>query len=305
MSSIEFCSTNELCGCGNRAAASAISLSPFNGHSRKASDCRNVHWLSVVLTLGLSLAALTTQAAIVPRLDRGDNLTIVAIGTSLTAPGSTWFSRMGTWLGVKYPGKVALYNEAIASSASKYTNTYTSPDSGLDVQLTNALGHNPDAIFIEFATNDAYAPYSITPQMSKDNLQAMIDQINLWATMNYKQVDIVVQTMNNVIDEHATDRPNLATYFDGYRTVALANHVLLIDHYSNWMNLYDSEADHGTWHNYVADGIHPNDLGAEKMIVPEIQRALNSQVPEPTSYVQCAGLLCGLVIKLWQKGKLR
>jgi lysophospholipase L1-like esterase len=207
-------------------------------------------------------------------------MTITAIGTSLTnASFGSWFGQMGAWLESEYPSQVTLFNEAIPSSASKYTTTYTSPGSGLDVQLANALAHNPDAVFIEFGMNDAYTPYGISVQMSKDNLQAMIDQIHTWASSRSKSVDIVIQTMNN--DGGSSLRPNLAAYYQGYRDVATANGLLLIDNYANWMNLYQTDAT--TWRSYVPDGVHPNALGTEKIILPEIERALMSQVPEPST----------------------
>jgi acyl-CoA thioesterase I len=243
-------------------------------------------------------AAGTAQASIVATLDRGENVTITAIGTSLTnAAHSTWFGKMGDWLDSQYPQQVTLYNEGVSSSASKYTDTYTSPSSGLDVQLGKALAHNPDAVFIEFGMNDAYAPYGISVQMSKDNLQTMIDQINSWASSHGKAVDIVVQTMNN--DGGSGLRPNLAAYYQGYRDVAAANELLLIDNYANWMNLY--QTDPATWRLYVPDGVHPNAEGSDKIILPEIERALMSQAPEPTGMAMLLGCaLVMLLVCLWK-----
>lgn len=241
-----------------------------------------------ILLLASPLAA--AQKGIIPRLENGENLKIAAIGTSLTAtPGSWWFGDIGTWLSDKYPGQVTLYDEAVSGSASKYTATYTLPESGLDVQLGRALAHAPDAIFIEFAINDAYTPYSITQPMSKDNLQTMINQVNAYATGVGKTVNIVVQTMNNCADvnghDAATKRPDLASYYQGYRDVAAANsNVLLIDNYPNWVDLYNSEPNHATWLSYMDSyGIHPNAAGTQAITMPEIKRALLSQTPEPSS----------------------
>jgi lysophospholipase L1-like esterase len=216
------------------------------------------------------LVTATAQADIVPRLNEGESLKIAAIGTSLTNPDhSYWFGRMGTWLNTLYPGQVTLDNQAISGS-----NSF----SGLNVQLPNALARDPDAIFIEFAINDAYTPYGISQQTSAANLQALITQIDTWATSRQKDVDIVVQTMNNTVN---TNRPNLAAYTQGYRDVAAANDVLLIDHYANWLSLYESQPDHAKWYTYAPDALHPNDLGAQYVILPEIQRVLLAQVPEP------------------------
>lgn len=268
--------------------------------------------LLTTCAVSIVCAEVAAQAAILPRLDRGDSLTISAIGTSFTgyywdpvnqvSEPSTWFSRTGAWLDALYPGKVTLYNEGIGGAASKYTPTYSAVNgqSGLDYQLDRALAHNPDVVFIEFAANDAYVPYGISKQMSKDNLQTMIDRINGYAAGRHKQVDIIIQTMANFAGQHAAARPEIADYYQGYRDVAAANGLLLVDNYVNWVKLYDSEADHATWNSYMNCGVHPNDLGAERVIVPEVQRALLNQAPEPTGMVLLVTGLLGVVAYVWR-----
>jgi lysophospholipase L1-like esterase len=235
----------------------------------------------------------SSHAAILPRLEQGESLTICAIGTSLTGDyfdpdakagkRSAWFPLMGEWLNSLYPGKVTLFNEGIGGAASKFTATYKQPGSGLDVQLDKALAHNPDVLFIEFGANDSYSPFGISPQASKANLQAMIDRTNAWAKSHGKKVDIVLQTMNNTPGEHAAVRPNLEAYYQVHRDVTAANGLLLVDHYVNWLALYNRDSDHATWKSYMSNNIHPNELGAKQVILPEIQRALKRQASEPTT----------------------
>jgi lysophospholipase L1-like esterase len=172
--------------------------------------------------------------------------------------------------------------------------------------LPAALQHNPDVIFIEFAINDSSTDLNIPLETSKANLQTMIDTIRDWAADKNKSVDIVIQTMNN--EPWSGVRPNLPDYYQGYREVAAANGLLLIDNYPNWLNLYNKEANHPTWKSYMdAIGVHPNALGVEKVILPEIQRALNSQVPEPPSLVLLGtgliALTAGLLAYLWKRRK--
>jgi acyl-CoA thioesterase I len=258
-----------------------------------------IHLPRLIIALCLCLLASRGEATVISRLNNGENLAIAAIGTSLTAaPYGSWFGQMGAWLDARYPNQLTYFNDAVPSSASKYTATYTGPASGLDVQLGNALAQSPDAVFIEFAMNDAYAPYGISAQMSKDNLQAMIDQINAWSANHHKPVDIIVQTMNN--EPVTGQRPNLSDYYQGYRNVAAANHLLLVDHYPNWVSLYNSAPT--TWHSYVPDGIHPNVQGTQNVIVPEIERALMNEVPEPTvATMLVGGGLLGRLLHLWRK----
>lgn len=252
--------------------------------------------VSACSLLGICLLANNLQAKIIPRLQSGENLTITAIGTSLTA-GGAWLGQMANWMNTTFPGQVTVHNCGIGASASQNTSTYTAPTSGLGVQLGNALATNPDAIFIEFAMNDAYAPYGISQQASRENLQTMINLINIWASDNKKKVDIIIQTMNNAADingyAEGSARPQLADYYGGYRSVAAANHLLLIDHYPNWMNLYNSESNHATWLSYTdVYGVHPNVSGTQQVVLPTIQGALMSEAPEPQSAILAAiGLL--------------
>ena len=244
--------------------------------------------LRLLLTLALALILWNASAAILERLQKGEDLTIAAIGTSLTDKGfnkdTGWFEQTGAWLnGLSFPGKVTLANRAVCGSASRTDPTTTGSKDGFH-QLNEVLEHdNPDVIFIEFAINDAYLPYHISQKQSQENLQTMIRQIRDWADRQNqgkgKTVDIVVQTMNNCIGHEAEKRPNLAQYYLGYEEVANANPgVLFIDHYSLWLGLYHSREDDAPWTSWVPDTIHPNARGAKEVIVPRIQKALYAQV---------------------------
>ena len=243
---------------------------------------------ALALVAALVSSLLPTQGAILERLQNGESLTIGAIGTSLTDQNWNknhgWFEQIGTWLnGLSYPGRVRLANRAVCGSASKTDPGTTDSRDGFR-QLSDLLTNdNPDVVFIEFGINDAYTPYRISEQESRDNLQAMINQIRDWAAKQNqgsgKNVEIVVQTMNNCVSMHSAQRPELAQYYQIYREVAQANKgVLFIDTYGKWLELYKSQLDHSTWNGYVPDGIHPNAEGAKAIIVPSVQQALQGQV---------------------------
>ena len=75
-------------------------------------------WLvSAASAICCVLMASAAHGDIITKLKQGKNLTISAIGTSLSATSnSTWFAKMGTWLNTEYPGQVTLDNEAIGGS---------------------------------------------------------------------------------------------------------------------------------------------------------------------------------------------
>ncbi len=124
----------------------------------------------------------------------------------------------------------------------------------------------------------------VEEKASRDNLQSIIDQIRAWAAKQNqgkgKNVEIVVQAMNNCVNAHADQRPELGQYYQGYREVAKANKgVLFIDTYGKWLELYNSQPDHATWISNVPDGLHPNAEDAKAIIVPSVRQALQRQVP--------------------------
>jgi len=245
--------------------------------------------LTRLLQLALATALIwipsTAWGAILERLKNGENLTVTAIGTSLTAVNwGYWFQPTGDWLnGQGFPGKVTLANRAECGSASRHEPGTPDYRDGMNQLADMLVKDNPDAVFIEFGINDAYLQYKISKQASRANLQSMIDQIRVWAAKQNqgkgKNVEIVVQTMNNCVHVHADQRPELTQYYQGYREIAQANKgVLFIDTYHKWLDLYNSQPDHATWNSYVPDGIHPNAEGAKGIIVPSVQQALQGQL---------------------------
>jgi lysophospholipase L1-like esterase len=246
---------------------------------------------------------MAAQGAVIQRLEQGDHLNIAAIGTSLTDANfnaQNWFAQTGAWLQAKYPGQVALSNRAVSGTASLNLPQFDRAHGGT-WQLEQVLANdNPDAIFIEFAINDAYKAFNISPTASANSLKTLIDRIKNWSTNRGKTVDIIVQTMNNTGPSYAASENDTAPYYQAWREQAVASKVLLIDHEPNWLRLYNSQADHAAWKGYVTDDIHPNTLGATNVIVPEVQRVLMGQVPEPSCFVLLGPSMLGLLCYAWR-----
>ncbi len=239
---------------------------------------------AILLLILVSSTAMTARGAIVERLKNGESLSIAAIGTSLTDENfnpQNWFAQTGAWLSAEYPGQVTLSNRAVSATASVDLPQYNRPHGGT-WQMEEVLANdNPDAIFIEFAINDAYKQFNISPSQSAANLQALIDRAQGWAANRGKTVEIIVQTMNNTGPSYAHLENDVGPYYQAWRDQAAANGALLIDHYPNWMDLYNSQSDHATWKSYIPDDIHPNTAGTTQVILPEVQRVLNGQVAPP------------------------
>jgi len=80
--------------------------------------------------------------------------------------------------------------------------------------------------------------------------------------------------MNPPIREHLEARPRIEIYNQMVRDLAAERKLLLIDHYPSWKTVLDRDLN--TFLAYCPDGIHPNALGCEKIITPNILAALSA-----------------------------
>lgn len=256
---------------------------------------------AVAIVILIAFAASGAHGAVIERLDRGETLKIAAIGTSLTDPGvSAWFAQMGAWLSAEYPGQVSLSNRAVSGTASVNLPEFDRPHGG-PWQLNQVLTYdNPDVLFIEFATNDAATLFDISVDESRANLRSLITTANAWAANKGKPLEIIVQTMNNVRPD-LDSYDDVGPYYQAWREEAASNGALVIDNYSNWLDLYNSEPNHATWNFYVPDGLHPTALGSANVILPEIQRVLTAQAPEPPMLGLASLGLVWLLLYRWRK----
>ena len=214
-----------------------------------------------------------TGARFVRDLQAGKKVVIVTMGTSLT--GGTWRwpdVMMNDWLNKDFPGQATLFNEGVGASSTAVGPAGNQKLSGLG-KLSDVLARKPDVIFIEFGTNDAYVPYKTSLAESKRNLNKIIDAIQAADP----KTEIVLQTMNSCKDKpgvglHATNRPQIAAYFQLYRDVARERNLLLVDHYPNWLKIMTTEPDR--FDQLVPDRIHPQAEGYRTVLLPQLKAKL-------------------------------
>ncbi len=223
------------------------------------------------MVFGVALQTLAGgKSGLAKKLQRGEQVKIAALGTSLTGGKWRWFDVMKEWLDEQYPNQCTYFNEGVGASAS----SYPPGNSGLDKVKVVATYH-PDVVFIEFTVNDAYKPYAISVEESRRNLECMISTLKI----ANPEVEIILQTMNLVIDmpevnmTESTKRSGLSEYLEMYRQVAKEQKLLLIDHYPNW-NRYFKKEGRDAYIKLVTDGIHPNMEGYRKILLPELTRRL-------------------------------
>jgi lysophospholipase L1-like esterase len=227
--------------------------------------------LASVLFCGMhTLSADLHASHLLDNLQAGRAQKIVVYGTSLTE-GGRWPDDLSVWLNELHPGQVTLINSGLSGKAS---------NTALANLETKVIAHAPDVVFIEFTVNDAFTAYTqadldlgITPEKSQDNLNRMIDAI-LKAKPG---TEIILQTMNPAWDapngnKSSSKRPDLAAYYEGYRKIAAARHLLLIDHYANWNRLLTT--DPASFQSYVPDGVHPTPVASTAVTFAEIKKVL-------------------------------
>ena len=230
--------------------------------------------LRIVVMIGLLCCAhgACAASALIERLEAGQDQTVVVYGTSLTA-GGAWVSQLSTSLNESYTGQLTWVNSGLSGKAS---------NSGVANLAEEVLAESPDAVFIEFAMNDAFTAYEpgdidlgITPAQSQANLNSMIDSI----LGQNPDCEIILQTMNPAWDapngnQSGSKRPNLATYYQGYRDVAQTRGLAIVDNNTIWEKLRSNQL--SAFNSYVSDGVHPNAAGYAHLVTPALRHVLGA-----------------------------
>ncbi|TWT85957.1 GDSL-like Lipase/Acylhydrolase [Posidoniimonas polymericola] len=233
-------------------------------------SCRS---LTLLVLFGAGVQA-AQPAQFVERLRDGDPQTVVTYGTSLTA-GGAWSPQLSSRLSAAYPGELTWVNSGLSGKAS---------NSGVANLSSRVLSHSPDAVFIEFAMNDAFTAYEdgnidqgISVAHARTNLESMIDSIQ----SQNPAAEVFLQTTNPAWDApngnlSGTKRPDLPDYYQMYRDVGAERGLTLIDNHMVWSTLQQN--DPKEFQSRVADGTHPDALGYQRYATPALLYALGAEM---------------------------
>ena len=195
--------------------------------------------------------------SLVKNLQHGRDQKAMFVGTSLTA-GYSWPCALQAALANKYEGRMIISDRAIPSTQST-----------VGVQQIEAWlsEDHPDAVFIEYAINDASGS-----AVSLDQSRANVDAIVAAILKSNPGADIILLTMDNPEGKALEERPGIEKYYQLYRDYAATHKMTLIDDYPIWKKLY--ETDPIQWKIYVPDGIHPTFEGNRAVALGNMVSAL-------------------------------
>jgi acyl-CoA thioesterase I len=218
---------------------------------------------TTLVILGALAVSASLSAADAPdfikRLAAGQKQHVIVYGTSLTQSGA-WPGLFKEVLDKKFPKLVTLTNSAQSGMCSQF---------GVENLDKRVIEKKPDALFIEFAVNDAHEKFKLSVDGARKNLEAMIERTQ----KAHPQCEIILLTMNPVTGQNGKNRLNKTDdYYQMYRDVAKERKLRLVDIHQKWkVILAKSEAD---FLKLAPDGLHPNKEGAEKVIVPALEEGL-------------------------------
>lgn len=225
--------------------------------------------MSLLVAVAFGGGAVAAEKAAAPgggsrmvaALAAGKKQTVVAYGTSLTAGGG-WVTQVQNALDKRYPGRLTLINSGSSGQWSKW---------GLENLDERVIAKKPDAVFIEFAVNDAVARFSCSVAQSRTHLETMINRI----LKARPACEIILMTMTPADaypKGHGSYRDNLPAYYQMVRDVARDRHLVLVDNDPNWRAL--RKADKEKFARFVPDSIHPVAEGCREVVTPEILNVL-------------------------------
>ncbi|UPK29780.1 SGNH/GDSL hydrolase family protein [Bradyrhizobium sp. 195] len=181
-------------------------------------------------------------------------LTVVALGTSLTHSGG-WLKPLETQLSECLDRSVNVLNFGRDGATS---------DWGVAV-LEDVVHAGPDVVLIEFSINDAALTKGTSLRRSRENVKTIVLRLR----DALPRLKIFLMTMNPAFGPRAWIRPQIAAYYDVYRTLAAELDVGYIDNLPDWNNLTELRA-------RIPDGLHPVPEWAGRILVPTIARAIAS-----------------------------
>lgn len=209
--------------------------------------------LRVHICVGASLVlgALAGPSSAAPQKSP-DSLTVVALGTSLTANGG-WLDAIEKTLKACHRQDVRLLNFGASAKTSAWGRQ----------QIERVIAAHPDILLIEFAINDAHLLKGMSRTEARDNIRTIVAGVK----RHVPDVRVHLLSMNPVHGLRAWLRPRYNDYNDDYAELAAQLGARWIDLRPVWAT---SGLDLAA---AIPDGVHPTQGAAREVVVREFERA--------------------------------
>lgn len=223
-------------------------------HSVKWGGAAGLAMLLAMLLSGAALLwPLVRPSAAPPRDIALPDLTedrprIVVLGTSLSAPPQTWPAALALALDTCRGGTASVVPVAGPGRGS---------DWGLG-QIARVVDAAPDVVLIEFAINDADLRDGLSARHSAENHRRVVAGI----AAALPRARIALMTMSPAQGPRGWIRPFLPARYAAQHDLATELGIGLVDLYPRWMAMSRP------WKEIAADGLHPDPVVAEAVIVP-------------------------------------
>lgn len=218
--------------------------------------------LFAIVLMVLSHCAFA-QAEFVKKLAAGKPQTLVVYGTSVSSLGHglEWVAAVGEDLNNRYGNKLTLHNNGMSGRNSEWALKHVQD---------SVIAVNPDAVIIEFATNDAVTRFNISLEDCRNNTLELIGTIR----KAHPDCEIILHTVCGYpIGKNLENRPQMDKYNAVYKKIAKEQKLMLIDESAIFKNIAKKKGVN-VLKKFQHDGVHTTQKGALEIIYPNVVRML-------------------------------
>lgn len=217
-------------------------------------------------------------ANFVKRMAEGREQTLVVYGTSVSSMepnGVLWVKTLGEELNKRYDNRLILYNNGKSGQNSEWA---------LKNLNEKVLSANPDAVIIEFATNDAVIRFNISLDDCRANTLKLVNDIKA----EFPECEVILHTVCGYpLGANLESRPKMAAYNNVYREIADELDLMYIDESEIFRNIAETKGE-AVLKKFQGDGVHPTEKGALEIICPNVLKSLTG---DKTIFVNTDGTI--------------
>ena len=223
------------------------------------------HMNKIILAIIASALCISAyaQADFVKKMGNGESQTLVVYGTSVSSLvwGKVWVQKLGEELNARYGNNLTLYNSGKSGQNSRWALAHLQD---------SVIARNPDAVIIEFATNDAVTRFDISLDECRENTLKLIDTIK----ESCPECEIILHTVCGYpLGKNAENRPQMEEYNAVYKKIASDRGFIYVDESAIVRNIGRKQGEK-VLRKFFGDGVHSTEKGAVEIIFPNVLKAL-------------------------------